>query len=1086
MNHARPNPRLLFAAPLAFVLITPSPSLGQPAQPTPAPQGASQSDSAARPYLAGNGFLSRGLNELAAAEYRKFLVANPDHAKAPLARYGLSVALVRMNDLEGAEHELKLLRSLASFEYSTEVEILAGQCAMRSSRFEDAAAAFRNALQRSPSSESADDACALLAECLYRVGNFKEAGSAAADVETRWPNSPLKARASLIRGMCELALGDNAAAAARLAALAESSDPSIKSRAALLGAQAAHRSGDLNKARELFETAISGGEKADAAEALLGLGTLHLQAGRPDDAARVLDRLIALPPPEQLRDSALIARARTYLESGKPDRAADLLARVPPGGPSADQAEYYLAKCELRAGEAGAAARRLAAARTSFPESSLLPEMLYDRSVALVRSEDDAGAMAAATEFLEKFPGHALRADALELLAGAELRAEKFESSLGHCREFLSKYQDHPRRSAVTLLEAENLSRLGRANDAEASLRAVASTTDSSEAGRAILRLGLSLAAQGKDAEAEPLLIKAAKGAAADTAARPAVLALGEIAFTAKRWNDAEKQFKQYLSWGREMPGAANAALKLGLCLARQGKNADAVSIFDTLLNNDDAETAGHAAFERAQCLAALGRTGEVTRAFERLAASDAPARFRSAALTQLGNLALAAGDSTKAASYFERAGQDAPAASKAEAAFLRAQALVASGKFDEASTTLADIDAAALSTEAASRVAPLRALAASRRGRDEAALAALDKALATDIADADLKNSLVYERGACLRALGRKEDAAAAFRTLASQSGATAQYATLELGVLEAEAGQHAAAAESFEKVRTARKSASEADGPDQLWAQATYRLASARMAMNQARPALAAAEELIKAGPPADLVAPTLYVAGEAALTLGQHRRSATYFDAFARDFQADPSFPAALLRLGEAHAGSGDWAASKAAYDRFLETLSSHELAFRARFGQGWAVENLGRHAEAINLYRKLVETHDGETAARAQFQIGECLFALKKLDDAVAELLKVEILYAYPEWSAAALYEAGRCLEAAGKPDLATQQYQAVQTKYAQTKWAAPAAERARAVAQGSPPPQPASTPATKKKTTRPAREAGRDQPKEKNP
>src|SRR4051812_27276541 len=48
-------------------------------------------ESATRAYLAGNGLLSRGMYELAAAEYRKFLAEHADHEKAPQARYGLGV-----------------------------------------------------------------------------------------------------------------------------------------------------------------------------------------------------------------------------------------------------------------------------------------------------------------------------------------------------------------------------------------------------------------------------------------------------------------------------------------------------------------------------------------------------------------------------------------------------------------------------------------------------------------------------------------------------------------------------------------------------------------------------------------------------------------------------------------------------------------------------------------------------------------------------------------------------------------------------------------------------------------------------------
>ena len=98
--------------------------------------------------------------------------------------------------------------------------------------------------------------------------------------------------------------------------------------------------------------------------------------------------------------------------------------------------------------------------------------------------------------------------------------------------------------------------------------------------------------------------------------------------------------------------------------------------------------------------------------------------------------------------------------------------------------------------------------------------------------------------------------------------------------------------------------------------------------------------------------------------------------------------------------------------------------------------------------------MVQRHKGVTAARAQFQIGECLFAQRKLDEAVRELLKVDILYAYPEWSAAALYEAGRCFEQMGKPVEARAQYKTVSAKYSGTRWAELATQRLAAVTSGN--------------------------------
>jgi TolA-binding protein len=147
-----------------------------------------------------------------------------------------------------------------------------------------------------------------------------------------------------------------------------------------------------------------------------------------------------------------------------------------------------------------------------------------------------------------------------------------------------------------------------------------------------------------------------------------------------------------------------------------------------------------------------------------------------------------------------------------------------------------------------------------------------------------------------------------------------------------------------------------------------------------------------------------------------------------------------------LGECCAALSKWDESRLAFEAHRLRFSASELWFQSQFGIGWALENQGELDAAISAYRAVVDGHNGATAARAQFQIGECLFAQKSHEEAVRELLKVDILYAYPEWSAAALYEAGRCLEAMARPSEARTQFEQVQQRFSESKWAALAAKR----------------------------------------
>ncbi|UCD76022.1 MAG: tetratricopeptide repeat protein, partial [Phycisphaerales bacterium] len=200
------------------------------------------------------------------------------------------------------------------------------------------------------------------------------------------------------------------------------------------------------------------------------------------------------------------------------------------------------------------------------------------------------------------------------------------------------------------------------------------------------------------------------------------------------------------------------------------------------------------------------------------------------------------------------------------------------------------------------------------------------------------------------------------------------------------------------------------------------------------------------IESSPGSGLIASASLLCGEALYRTGAHQQAATHLRRVVDEHGDDGACDPALLRLGECLAALQLWPGSEAAFAEYLRRFGDSELWFQAQFGVGWAMENQGRFDEAIAEYRKVIDRHSGPTAARAQFQIGECLYAGRQFEDAARELLKVDILYACPEWSAAALYEAGRCFEELGRPHEAAAQYERLQEEHGKTRWAELAGER----------------------------------------
>ena len=83
---------------------------------------------------------------------------------------------------------------------------------------------------------------------------------------------------------------------------------------------------------------------------------------------------------------------------------------------------------------------------------------------------------------------------------------------------------------------------------------------------------------------------------------------------------------------------------------------------------------------------------------------------------------------------------------------------------------------------------------------------------------------------------------------------------------------------------------------------------------------------------------------------------------------------------------------------------------------------------------------------ETAAMAQWMIGETYFHQKNYQAALREYLRLEILYAYPDWQAAALLEAGKCHQRLGEATQAAELYRQILKDYSKTSFAEQAAKQ----------------------------------------
>jgi TolA-binding protein len=207
---------------------------------------------------------------------------------------------------------------------------------------------------------------------------------------------------------------------------------------------------------------------------------------------------------------------------------------------------------------------------------------------------------------------------------------------------------------------------------------------------------------------------------------------------------------------------------------------------------------------------------------------------------------------------------------------------------------------------------------------------------------------------------------------------------------------------------------------------------------------------DAFVKGAPDDPLAGDAISEAGAAYAALGQFDEAKRRQAQVVKDFPNTPAAKTALLRYGETQNQAGEYQAAAETFGNWFKANPKDGLLPRAQFGLGWSLENRGKYAEARAEYAKVIAADNGATGARAQFQIGETYFAEKQFDLAAKELLKVDILYAVPEWAARALYEAGRAFEQTKDVERAKQQYRECIKKYKDSDVAGMAAKRLEAL------------------------------------
>ncbi|MBK7403053.1 MAG: tetratricopeptide repeat protein [Phycisphaerales bacterium] len=993
-------------------------------------------DEALRSYYTANGLLNRGLYEQAAAEYQAFLASDPTGVEDATARYGLAVALSQLGKPDDALALLTSLRPPDGFAFQFEAGLLQGQLVYAKQDFGEASRILGRLVRRNPDHARADEAAGLWIECLHRLGDHRQTVAREQELEDdeRLAAGDL-GRARLFAALSQSMLGDDEAAANSLSRLAKRDDEIGRS-AALSLAAVLERLGRPAEAADRYQGLISLQDPRWSPPAMLGAARSLRSEGQASKAATILRDLMDRYPDSDSSQEAGLELGIALIETGDYAAGRDALGKQSPNGDpaSAGRAAYWFAKSLLREGKAKAAAARLESALKQFPDSPLKPEMLYDLGVALSQLGEPERAV-------EVFQRIASELPTAKLAPTAQLAAAVTLLGAGHADEAFTQASeiasDAPEGPEAALVLAEVEATRGRNKQAVDLLRQwMRAHPDHPAADRARYRLALCLAALDQREEAERIAEPLLGGTAIDPRFVQGLIVLGDAAFRDEDWPAAERWFRSAIERGATPPDAAQ--LRLALALARQGKSDEASGWFERAAAGDSAgEVGAQAKFELAQAKLLAGHDEQAGPMFESLLADAPDSRFAGYAMRQLGGIAERRGDPAAAASWYQRAA-NASEEVRPDALRDQARAALAAGDYqtpEQLAKGSHDPDLRAYG-----------AIAAARRGEYAPALKAMDEAINAGGLSDDVRRDTLFERAWCAR---RQGDDASAARTLDAilaedRQDRYAVYAALESASIALDAGRAADAAQPLDRAAKLMETQPAIVEPA-MQEQLTYRHAAMDSALGRHADVIERLQHFDEQYPKSTLAPPANILLGDAYVATARPSEAA---DAYRRaaESPSDETQGAALLRLGDALGRSGAWAKSREAFEQYLADHADSPFAYEAQFGRAWALEHEGDTAKAREAYAKVVAAHQGPTAARAQFQIGECLFAEGRHEEAVRELLRVDILYQYPEWSAAALYEAGRAFEQLRKFGEARQQYRETLERFPESDWGPLARER----------------------------------------
>jgi TolA-binding protein len=952
----------------------------------PAAAGAEETtEAASRQYNAAVALQNKGVYDLAAEEWVKFIDTYRGDSRLDRAFHWLGVCYLQNRQLEAAQQCFEtVVKSFPKFE-----QIEATYLYLGVTRFKRAQA------------EKAEKA-----DALY------DSAAAALDTLLRgYPASKYLAQALFYRGDCAYHRGKKAEAAAFYAQAAAKS-PDEKLLASILYALgvAQEEVGQPAEAGKTYDQFLKKfPDSPQAAEVIMRRGeTLFAAAEYP--AAAQWFAAAAARPGFGMADYATLRQAVALAHAQKYDEAADLLAAIPARFPGSAQAAAARTAChalvlgllkEKRPADALRLLEKVLPTAAGSPEAARL---LVDQADAIADiPERHAEAMALYAAVAARYPQDAVAPQALYLAGYGALAQGDFAAALRYADAFLAAYPKHELLPDVLFVSAESRLQLGRYPEAEQLYgQLLASHPQHADAELWKVRRGTALHLQKKDKEAIALLEPLVAQLHNPDARAEAYYLIGSGQIEEEQFAAAAKSLEASLAAQPKWRQADETLFVLAHAYYRQKLAAQAKDTLNKLIAAFPAsKVLDRAHYRLGELAAAAGDQKSAATEYRLVLQSWPESPVAPRALDGLGWALFDQNDFAAAETAFNTLVEKHPqAAWLSQGRYGRGMARHQLGKFAEAVADFQTVLAAPTVTQAEKSDARyILGLCQVGLKQPDQAVAVFQALLQEDpkYAAAD---KVLFELAWALKSLGKEAEATAALAQLVKEHPDSPHAAESRFYV-----GEAAYKAGNFQQAAAAYSAAIEKAGKTELGEKAAHKLGWAHYRLDNPADAHQAFAYQRANWPQGPWAADAAFMEAEC---LFKQKKYAEALAAYAqvknpssKDFQV-----LTLLHTAEALGQiksqaeperAKNWQKSVELLDRCVKEFADSAYLPDVMYERGWALQNLGKNEEALGEYAAVLAKTSGEAAARAQFMIGEIQFQQKKHAEAVKSFFLV--LYGY---------------------------------------------------------------------------------------